>query len=322
MLDRIEQWRHGIFAPTPSGPPTPAHFLVAWFNTAVVKKWEGTLVVLIEDEYALLARPKLSEPIGIGPNPEQPAVRYWGERMLAELAALDIKASSSDELATHGFRFTDGVVWTSESPNRPIVELCYKQLGYEAEWGEWPPNTNSYYCPIRGHSVPHGSNIDAINVGKPARGILHPHIILAWAVEEMSMRRTFAIDGADLYVAGGQFYETAHKVSGLFGWQIPAHLFIPVIYRQTGDERRPLVALSSSDLENRIFLSDVIKAGISGEMLLEYMLRIVAWPGRIDSLRDVNAQYTPAEMIDWFKPHPIINEESWFRFLETGRIGD
>ena len=325
---------HGTIVPTPSGPMTMAHYVLAWCVKTLVVRTGGTFVIIVDDLLATLALTSAREPVGErAPDDLRPAVEYWTDELLMCLNHYDLGPSSEEELRAQGFNWPFpeerqmGVKWQSDST---ITQHYYEIFGFEKDFGTWPlpfgkgqiADTESIYLAT-----------DLLGRGSAVH-ITHPWVVLSWAADEMSTGRNLAIDGEDLTTIVGQFGEHAHRLSRATGWQVPNHFAIPTIRGQALNGKvSPLSSSNCLGFEDQttaypqILISDAIEAGVDREGLDAYMFEHVISSEFLnpnsktthqECLRGETA--SPASFVKAIRSDAIIDEADWRRFLATGQL--
>ena len=327
--DRI----HGTIVPTPSGPTTLAHYVLAWLVHTLVRRSGGTFVIIIDDLLATMALLSAREPVGErAPNDLRPSVEYWADELIGCLTHYGIGPSSEEELRAQGFDWSFpehrqmGVKWQSDNT---LTRHYYDVLGFEHDFGPWPlpisegqtDQADSIYLATQLPSATAGGQVH----------IVHPWVVLSWAVDEMSTGRNMAIDGEDLSSIVGQFGEHAYRLHYITGWDVPKHYTIPTICGQAMDGT--VMALSSSNSVGRapeiphILISDAVAAGVDREGLDAYVFEYI-----ISAIPIIPNDPTPQEVLrtpdaidaaiftSAIRSDVIIDEADWRRFLETGQL--
>jgi len=326
---------HGTIVPTPSGPTTLAHYILAWCVKTLAVRTGGTFVVIIDDILATFALPSAREPVGErAPDDLRPSVEYWTDELVGCLDHYELGPSTEEELRAQGFNWPFpehrqmGVKWQSD--NR-LTQHYYEVFGFEQDFGAWPT------------AFPEGAsvNTEALYLATDISGrgsavhVSHPWIVLSWAVDEMSTGRNLAIDGEDLTSIVGQFGEHAHRLARATGWRVPNHLAIPTIQgRALNGDVSPLSSSNCLDIGDQasaypqILISDAIDAGVDREALDAYMFEHVVSSefSNPDTKAETHQEVlrgdamSPLQFVSAIRSDVIIDEADWRRFLKTGEV--
>ena len=331
--------QHGLFAPTASGPLGPHHFLLIYASWFISRITGGTFIILMEDDLATLSRGHLRDPIGDrDPSDLRPAADYWAEHIMADLNHFGMGPSTDAELRAQGFDGkrpdgrTMGVRYQSDNV---LTQHYYRDvLRLEEDFGPWPP--------LQPDGMAVCNEAMYLRACQPPEAVIHPYLILNWAIEEMSSGRTFAIDGDDLKGMMGQYTECAFRVHKRTGWPIPGHHFIPtLLWQQDALDPAagvadglahlvPTTCLSSSSYAESgagLTLREAVDAGIDRETILAYMLEVAVepagrqlWTDTVDLNCTGLAEGKPIPLLQSMKRGAVVDERDWHRFCATGQV--
>lgn len=295
---------------TPTGPAHIGHAFTARINYYLARRTGGDWYCGIEDLLAMQSLWYLREAKAPG---YETAARAWARENIYDLEWLGLQSN--------------GAMVMYQSDRKQLVDWYYKLFGDERDFGPWPPEWSDGLS----------SNTKGIYLGLPAIGMEHPYVVLSRVVSDIITGRNLVLRGKGLERETGLYRYFAEKIcAGYDGITPPELAYIPEI-------RRAGAGVLSSAAEKATagwFIADVRAAGRTATELHQFLdwatmtaearenarqwfaLRKGPQVEKASSLMSTvaGAAAVFAALVD--KDEISIDDDDWFRFLETGEVGE